>query len=509
MLLHQMFIDVAKKFSGKTAIIDRTTEKELTYKKLLIASLILGKKIKKYDDDLIGVMLPTSAGSILSMLGCLVSGKTPVMINYSTGAEKNVEYAQKKCSFHTVITSKKLLENIGCPEMKGMVFVEDILDSVSATDKISAALSSKLPASVLKKRVYDGQESDVAVILFTSGSEKDPKAVELTHKNLLSNTIASGEWLGALESDVMLAILPLFHVFGQMTNVWLPLYYGMTIVSYANPLEYKTVAGLIRDFKPTVMTATPAFYMGYSRQSREGDLSSLRLAVVGADKAPDFLREEYLEKHDVTLLEGYGTTETSPVVSVNTLEYNRPGSIGKLIPGVQVEIRSVETGEPMEAGEEGKIFVKGDLVMKGYFDDLEETSLRVLNGWYDTGDMGLMDEDGYLWHKGRLKRFVKIGGEMVSLVNIEYELEKILPHTIECCVVELPDTRKGAQIIVAVSEEVDRKEIQTSLKDVLPAIALPKQFIVIGELPKMPSGKIDFRTTKNMVMENLENAEKA
>ncbi|RKY78344.1 bifunctional acyl-ACP--phospholipid O-acyltransferase/long-chain-fatty-acid--ACP ligase, partial [candidate division KSB1 bacterium] len=220
-------------------------------------------------------------------------------------------------------------------------------------------------------------------------------------------------------------------------------------------------------------------------------------------KTPDKLRAGYMEKHGKILLEGYGTTETSPVVSANTPEANKPGSIGPIFPSVKVKIVDINTDKELPPGKEGKILVKGPNVMKGYYDDIEETSLRIKDGWYDTGDMGLIDEDGFLWHKGRLKRFVKIGGEMVSMVRTEGVLQKILPNEVDCCVVDVPDSRKGAKLVAAVTKEVDTKEVIKEMSKDLPAIAIPAQFIVFDELPKMGSGKIDFRTITDMVKQQL------
>ena len=217
----------------------------------------------------------------------------------------------------------------------------------------------------------------------------------------------------------------------------------------------------------------------------------------------DWLRDGFQEKHGKVLLEGYGCTETSPVISANTPEENRPGSIGKAFPGVQVKITDMHSGDTLPPGQEGKIQVKGDLVMKGYYDDIEETSLRIEDGWYDTGDMGVQDKDGYLWHRGRLKRFVKIGGEMVSLVKSESVLEDILPDGVSCCIVEIPDPKKGARLAAAVTQKVNDKEIIKKMAQKLPNISIPNQFIVFDELPKMGSGKIDFRTTTEMVRDRL------
>lgn len=503
MLLHQEFIKTAKKIGKKKAIVDRSTGRTVTFSKALIASLILAKKFKAYRDDFIGIMIPTSAGSMLSILGVIMTGKVPVMINYSTGAAENVEYAQQKCGFKTVITSRALLEKIGCRLVPGMVFIESIMEQVSTKDKLQAALKSKLPTRALFKTIHQGEENDDVVILFTSGSEKDPKAVELTHKNIGSNIQDIYVVLDLRDEDIVLANLPLFHVFGHNVNFWLPLLRGITAVSYANPLEYKRVVDVVREERVTIMVGTPVFFLGYLRQSRPGDFASVRLAVAGADKTPDLLRNGYMEKHGITLYEGYGCTETSPVISLNMGKNNKPGSIGIPFPSVKVKITDIDTGEELPAGKEGKILVKGDLVMKGYFDDLEETSLRIKDGWYDTGDMGTIDEDGFIWHRGRLKRFVKIGGEMVSLVKVESVLTELLDDDVDCCVVEVPHSIKGATIVATVTQKVDEKSILKKMSESLPNIALPRQFKVIEDLPKMGSGKVDFRRVTEIVKTRL------
>ncbi len=503
MILHHEFIKTAKKRGSKLAIIDKTTEKQLTFQKTLIASLIMANRFKKMKEGFIGVMIPTSAGSILVTAGIVMAGKVPVMINYSTGAAENSEYAQNKCGFSTIITSKALIEKINCRIVPGMIFIEDILEQVSVADKLRAALRSKLPASLLIASLPSVSENDTAVILFTSGSEKDPKGVQLTHKNFSSNITDLVQVFHLTEEDRFMSVLPLFHVFGHNANFWLPLIVGMTNVTLANPLEYKRVPGIVREEKTTLLAGTPIFFAGYLRESQPGDFASLRLMLPGADKTPDWLRQGYRDKHGIELMEAYGATETSPGVSVNTPQANRPGSIGKPLPSVQVKIVDIDTGHEVPHGEEGKILVKGDLVMKGYFDDIEETSFRVKDGWYDTGDMGMIDNDGFLWHRGRLKRFVKIGGEMVSLVRTESVLEKYLPSGVSCCVVEIPDSIKGARIVAAITAPINERDILKKMAADLPAIALPRNFIVLSEMPKMGSGKIDFRSVSRMVREIL------
>jgi len=249
------------------------------------------------------------------------------------------------------------------------------------------------------------------------------------------------------------------------------------------------------------MVGTPAFLSGYLHKSDPDDFKTVRLLITGADKCPETLRRGYWDKHRVILYEGYGTTETSPVISVNTPTHNRAGSVGRALPNVQIRLEHYETGEACAVNEIGKVLVKGPNVMKGYFDDFEATSLNIRRGWYDTGDMGFMDDDGYLWHVGRLRRFLKIAGEMVSLVKVEDVLERLVPADCTCCVVEVPDALRGARIVATTTEQVDERAILAQMAESLPRIALPKQFVVLPELPKMSSGKLDFRKITEIVRE--------
>ena len=499
MILHHQFVRIAKRYENKLAIVDRTLNRKVTYKRALIGSLILTKKFEKYAPGFLGIMLPNSAGSVLAILATLMSGRVPVMINYSTGAAANCEFAQKKCAFKTIITSKALCEKIGCKHVDGMVYLEELMESVNILDKIKAAYRAGRPSDRIIQSIHGGSEDDTLLILFTSGSEKEPKGVQLTHRNISQNYESLIKAFAFTADDIFLANLPYFHVFGQTANLWVPFCVGMTIVTYANPLDFKTVVDIIREEKTTLVTGTPTFFWGYLRASKPGDFASARILLSGADKCPDALRKGFMEKHGKVLLEAYGTTETSPAITVNTPDFNRPGSVGRPIEGVQVRLEHYETGEPCAVGEIGKILVKGDNVMKGYFDDFEQTTLSIRHGWYDTGDMGYLDADGYLWHVGRLKRFLKVGGEMVSLIKVEDVLEKLLPPDVECCVVEVPDALRGAKIVAAVTRPIDDKSTLKKMADQLPNIALPSRFVVVPEMPKTGSGKIDFRTITDKV----------
>ncbi len=506
MQLHLRFIEVAKQNAKKIAIRDQALGKDLTYERLLLASLILSKIFRKYKGQYLGIMIPVSAGCMLSVIGSLMAGKIPVMINYATGARENSIYAQEKCSFKTIITSKKLLAKLKVEPIDGMIYLEDIMASIKLGNKLGALVKSKFSAGIIKASVHHGSEEETSVILFTSGSEKEPKAVQLTHKNIMHNIINIPKIIEIMENDIFIGFLPLFHIFGLTTNFWLPLLLGCEIVTHPNPLEYKAIVDSIIKYKVTILIGTPTFMYGYLKKAKPQELSSIKYAIAGADKLPEKLRNAYLKEHGIEVLEGYGATETSPVISVNVPGAVKPGSVGKPLPGVQVKILDRETDKELSAGEEGKIVVKGDLVSKGYLGDLEETSLHVHNGWYFTGDMGVLDEDGYLWHRGRLKRFVKVGGEMISLVKVEGILNQLLPEEVICCVVDVPNPTKGADIVAAVTTgEIDKKKIIKLMRKVLPAIAIPKEFYVIEDIPLMGSGKVAFREVEQLCRDMQEN----
>lgn len=498
-MLQHRFIKRVRKHPNKVAIRDRATHRDVTYSQALIGALVLARRFQKLERGRIGIMLPTSSGGALAVVGALMGGLTPVMINYSTGAAKNCGYAQAQCDFRTIVTARALLERVDCEELPDMVFMEDIMAGLGRYEKLLAYLKSRLPLGRLERITGSGDPDSPAVILFTSGSEKDPKGVQLTQRNILSNIDSFSDMMDLHGMDHMLAVLPCFHVFGLTIHLWTPLCLGMTAITYPNPLDFKVIARLIREEKPQLLVGTPLFLEGYARQSRPGDFASVELAVAGADKCPDSLRQLYREKHKLEILEGYGTTETSPVISVNPKGGNRPGSIGVPIPGTRVRIENIDNGEDCAPGETGKIMVKGEGVMSGYLNDVAESHLRLKSGWYDTGDLGVLDEDGYLWHKGRLKRFVKIGGEMISLVNVEETLKAVIGEDVECCAVELPDARRGSRIIAVTNKRIDEQDVARKLTQQLPNLALPKKYVVVKELPMMGSGKIDFRTLTEIV----------
>jgi acyl-[acyl-carrier-protein]-phospholipid O-acyltransferase/long-chain-fatty-acid--[acyl-carrier-protein] ligase len=501
MLLHERFIHSARSHPRKVFIVDRTLATRLTYRASLVAALVLARRLRAYDPGLLGIMLPNSAGSVLTILATLMSGRVPVMINYATGAARNAEFAKRRCGLRTIITSEAFLKKIGCPFVDGMVTLEDLRERISIWDNLIAAIQALSPMAALRRAVHAGSEDDTALVLFTSGSESDPKPVVLTHRSILFDVDAVSDAFDITKADVMMANLPFFHVLGQTANLWIPVCRGITMAVHASPLDYAAICRTAREERVTVMAGTPAFWWGYLRASQPGDFASLRIRVVGADKCPDALRAGFQEKHGLPLYEGYGSTETSPVVSVNVPGANRPGSVGKPLPGVDVRIEQAETGEACACGDVGKVLVRGPLVMQGYLNDREATARCIRDGWYDTGDLGRLDQDGYLWLAGRLKRFVKVGGEMVSLVRVEEVLQRLLPDGASCCVVGVPDSARGARIVAVMTGELDERELTRRMAAELPAVALPKAFLRVPQLPTLGGTKTDFRAVEKIAAE--------
>lgn len=502
--LDYQFVRIAKQLGRKLAIIDRGLKRSFTYRQALTASIILADKLKSLSDPLVGVILPTSASAALIIIALLMDGKTPVLLNYSTGVEANVELAKKKCHFKDIITARVLLEKLKVPRLDGFVYVEDLLNKVSVFDKVGGTLKASLSAERILSSVHRHDIDSIAAILFTTGTEDEPKAVPLTHRNINANLEALKQIYPFSPNDIMLATLPFFHVFGLTTNLWLPLRFGMTIVSYVNPMDYKAICTIIAEDRPTYLVGTPSFLWGYLHHSEPGDFNSLKLIVTGSDKCPESLRTAYQEKHGLMIYEGYGTTETSPIIAVNTPDRFRHGSVGWVLPNLQLRIEGYDTGKDCRIGEVGRILVKGESVFTGYFDDKEATARSLRDGWYDTGDLGYIDGDGFLWHVGRWGRSVKIGGEMVSLTRVETTLETLLPKDTAFCVVGIPDLRKGVKIVAAITQPIDERRVLQEMSKRLPAIAIPKNFVVLQELPRTSGGKIDFKRVAEVVKELVE-----
>ncbi len=489
------FLETSKRYWGRTMSVDGHTDLKLTYGKAAIAAKLLSGKIKAATSSkYVSILLPPCNGNIIASFGTYFSGKIPVMINYSMGALKNLDLAKKKCGTDLVLTSRKLIEKLGIEATDEMIFLDEFPKMFSVFEKISSLLSVKFLTNdkFAKNCGWKEDGDDVCVILFTSGSEKEPKAVQLTHNNVLFNIDAVRTHLSLGNDNVMLGSLPVFHSFGFLLS-FLSVITATEIVFYPNPLDYKTIGEVAEKYKVTTMLGTPTFYEGYIAKCKKSNFASVKLAISGGDKLLTKTRERFLEKFGINILEGYGVTECTAGATLNNLENSKPGTVGKPMPGVEIKIVNAATNEELGVNQEGMILIRGGNLTPGYLGDSKKTNEAIKGSWYYTGDIGKLDEDGFLHFLGRLRRFVKIGGEMVSLPLVEAAVSECIPDN-DCAVVGIRDDKRGSRIIAFVTcEKESIPAIKAELRKTLPQISIPKEFRVIQEIPKLGSGKSDFR----------------
>jgi acyl-[acyl-carrier-protein]-phospholipid O-acyltransferase/long-chain-fatty-acid--[acyl-carrier-protein] ligase len=492
-------IEAAKVHGGKWLAIEDPTSGRLTYKRLLQATRILGAKLMPLalEGRAIGVMLPTSNGAVVTVLALMSGGRVPAMINFTSGAA-NVLGACRAAGVDTILTAHAFIEKARLEKLVAqienqvrIIYLEDIRKTVSFSDKLRGALQAKKPLVARKP-------DDWAVILFTSGTEGVPKGVVLSYRNILSNVAQAEARIDFGREDRLFMALPAFHSFGFMGGIVLPLISGVPTYLYPSPLHYRTVPELIYGICATYMFGTDTFLSGYARMANPYDFRSLRYIVAGAEPIKEATRRIYLEKFGLRILEGYGVTETSPVLALNTPMFNKFGTVGRLLPGMEARLEKVEGVD-----EGGRLFVKGPNVMLGY---LRADKPGVLEpppeGWYDTGDIVTIDEQGYIAIKGRAKRFAKIGGEMISLAAVETLAAELWPNNISA-VAALPDARKGERLVLITDKTgATRADFQAFARSKHAAeLMFPSEVIVLDKLPLLGSGKPDLLTLQKFVRE--------
>jgi acyl-[acyl-carrier-protein]-phospholipid O-acyltransferase/long-chain-fatty-acid--[acyl-carrier-protein] ligase len=490
-------IEAAKIHGGKWLAIEDPTSGRLTYKRLLQATAILGAKLMPLalEGRPVGVMLPTSNGAAVTVLALLSGGRVPAMINFTSGAA-NVLGACRAAEVDTILTARAFVERARLEKLIGqiekqvrIVYLEDIRKTVTFSDKLRGALRAKKPLVARKP-------DDWAVILFTSGTEGLPKGVVLSHRNVLANVAQVEARIDFGREDRLFMAMPAFHSFGFMGGIVLPLISGVPTYLYPSPLHYRTVPELVYGICATYMFGTDTFLSGYARTAHPYDFRSLRYIVAGAEPVKEATRRVYLEKFGLRILEGYGVTETSPVLALNTPMFNKFGTVGRLLPGMEAKLEKVEGVE-----EGGRLHVKGPNVMLGY---LRADKPGVLEappeGWYDTGDIVTIDEQGYIAIKGRAKRFAKIGGEMISLAAVEMLAAELWPNNISA-VAALPDARKGERLVLVTDKHgVTRSDFQVYARSKHASeLMLPAEIIVLDKLPLLGSGKVDYMALQKFV----------
>jgi acyl-[acyl-carrier-protein]-phospholipid O-acyltransferase / long-chain-fatty-acid--[acyl-carrier-protein] ligase len=518
-LLHTSFIRMAKRRWFSFCMAD-TTGTELTYGKTLVASLLLAEKIEQRcsAESMIGVLLPASVAGALTNLAILLAGKVPVNLNFTAGRDA-MESAIAECGIKTLITSRLFLSRANLESREGMVFVEDLRKEIRHFEKLSTFLRAfLLPPACLAHRYRSQQPNDLATVIFSSGSTGTPKGVMLSHHNILTNVEGIGQVIQFTSDDRIMGVLPLFHSFGFTGTLWLPLLAGFGAVYHPNPTDARTIGETVQKYRATLLISTPTFYAGYIRRCSKEEFATLRYVIAGAEKLREQIAAAFQEKFGRPILEGYGCTELAPVVSVNILNVgfgkdaqigNKPGTVGHPIPGVSVKVVHPETFEPLACGEEGLLLVKGPNVMLGYLNQPVLTQEAIRDGWYVTGDIAAVDEDGFIRITDRVSRFSKIGGEMVPHMKVEEVINSILGSAASV-VTAVPDSQRGEKLIALYCQNgITTEELWQRLNESeLPKLWIPKRenLFAIDSLPVLGSGKADLKKVKALALEKSRTA---
>ncbi|MET0503209.1 MAG: acyl-[ACP]--phospholipid O-acyltransferase [Candidatus Binatia bacterium] len=514
-LLHTRFIRTAKRQWSSFCLAD-TTGTELSFGKALIGGMLISRWLRKQrsKDSKVGIMLPASAGGALANIAVFFAGKVPVNLNFTSGQEA-MHGAVRQCGISTILTSRVFLSRAKIGEMPGMVFLEEIRGTFTPVDKLQAAMRARLlPSKILERHYSKGQKpQDLATVIFSSGSTGTAKGVMLSHHNLLANIESVCQVIQFTPSDKVMGVLPFFHSFGFTISLWLPLMVGFGAVYHPNPVDAKTIGETIQKYKATILISTPTFYSGYMRRCTVEEFATLRHVIAGAEKLREPIRTAFKEKYGLDLLEGYGCTELAPVVSVNLPDVvNAPepqtghklGTVGHPIPGVAVRVVDPETGQALPSGTEGMLIARGPNVMLGYLGEPELTRQAMRDGWYITGDIASLDEDGFITITDRISRFSKIGGEMVPHMKIEEVVNTILGD-VASVVTALPDEQRGEKLIAFYTRNgVSAEELWEKLnRSDLPKLWIPKRENIhcIDSIPLLGSGKVDLKHVKGLAVE--------
>jgi acyl-[acyl-carrier-protein]-phospholipid O-acyltransferase/long-chain-fatty-acid--[acyl-carrier-protein] ligase len=489
----------------------------MSYASALIKAVFLARALARTwrKEDAVGVLLPPSNGGALVNIAATLAGKLPVNFNYTASNEWMAE-AASQCDIRKTITSKAFLEKLPHLVPPGEAVILE--DTVAPMAMVGRKLAAAFAAFVLPLRALEGfcgaqqptQMDDLATIIFSSGSTGDPKGVMLSHFNVAANIEQAARAFSLSPQDRVLGILPFFHSFGYTVCCWLPITLGAGAVFHPSPLDAGAIGELVHKYAVTFLVATPTFLLTYLRRIPAQHFGSLRYVIVGAEKLAERLANSFEEKFGIRPLEGYGCTECSPVVAANTRDYRgaglrqiggKRGRIGHPLPGIAVKIVDPETGVSLLADTPGLLLVKGPNVMQGYLhrDDLTHSVLR--DGWYNTGDIVAMDEDGFLTITDRLSRFSKIGGEMVPHIRIEERLHEYVQSAEQVfAVTGVPDEKKGERIVVlhTLEEHQVVRVLECLQESDLPALWKPKPnaFIRVEQIPYLGTGKVDLRRVK-------------
>lgn len=522
--LAHAFVDVVRKHWNDTALCDGTGA-SLTYGQALVRSTVLGRFLtRKLDDSpYVGVLLPPTVPAAVVNLALVLQGKIPVNLNYTAG-QGMIDSAIDQCAIRHVITSPKLLDKFQVAPRGTLMMLEDVARQIPRTDKLAGALTAHLARFGLLAGVFPGLRTcnldSIATVIFTSGSTGDPKGVVLSHRNILSNVQQASQHIQLAPDEVILGILPFFHSFGFTVTIWMALCLAKKVVYHFNPLDARTIGKLCEEHKVTLIAGTPSFTRFYIKSCPPEQFKTLTHLILGAEKLKPELYRDITRWLDIEPMEGYGTTELSPVVAANVpramvladgrqVHGNRPGTVGLPVPGTLIKTVDPETSLDLPAGAEGVIAVKGPQVMVGYLNRPEATAKVLKDGWYATGDLGYVDPDGFIKITDRLSRFSKIAGEMVPHVAVEsaiMEVAGVDEHHV--AVTALPDPKHGERLCVLHTElGMSPDDIHKALiAGRIPRLWIPsvRDFIHVPEIPITGTGKVDLRQLRHLAQQPRE-----
>lgn len=517
--LTRAFVESARARPGKVAMAD-STKVSLTYGDAFLRAVVLSRVLKRIlgPEPYVGLLIPPSVPTAVANIAVMLLGKIPVNLNY-TASQALIDASIDQCGIKHVLTSPKLLEKFGITPKAELVYLEDLRDKVTTLDKLIGAALAKLTPSALLGVFLPGLRNNdlnaTATVIFTSGSTGDPKGVVLSHRNILSNIHQMNNHLDLLPEEVVLGILPFFHSFGFTVTIWTVLCLGKKVVYHINPLDAKIIGDLCEKHGVTMIASTPTFARAYIKRCPKEQFKTMKHLLLGAEKLKPELCEEIRQTIGVDPLEGYGTTELSPVVAVNVtydltlrdgrkVKGNRFGTVGMPLPATEVKTVDPETESDLPLGTSGLIWVRGPQVMVGYLNRPDATAKVVKDGWYNTGDLGYVDADGFLRITDRLSRFSKMAGEMVPHMGVESAIQNAVGMSEPCvAVTALPDPKRGERLFVLYSPEmpVSPGEVVARLKaSELPRLWIPsaEDFVPVDAIPILGTGKVDLRRLKEL-----------
>lgn len=524
MILPRAMLRACRKSLRRSKLAD-TTGAELSGGAVLMRTLILRRLLRRHvleaDEKNVGLLLPPSAGAVLANAALSLDRRVAVNLNYTVSSEL-MNVCIRKAGLRHVLTSRKVLERFPLEIEAELVYLEDFKDKVTLLDKLVGAVGAYVePLALLERRLRLRSigPDDLLTIIFTSGSTGEPKGVMLSHNNVGSNVEAIDQIVRLSRDDVLAGILPLFHSLGYTTTMWTVLTLEPKGVYHVSPLDTRLVGRMCHEHRATILIATPTFLRSYLRRCPPEDFASLDVVVAGAEKLPVELCEAFEQRFGVRPVEGYGTTELSPLVSVNIPPSRasseqqvmlKEGTVGRPIPGVAVKIVHTESGEELGPNEAGMLLAKGPNVMLGYYGEPEKTAKVMRGEWYVTGDIALVDEDGFIKITGRESRFSKIAGEMVPHIKIEETLQQIVgagEDELKIVVTAVPDERRGERIVVmhtALDKPAEQicKELSAAG---LPNLWIPSadSFCEVAEIPVLGTGKLDLKGLKDLALEKF------